>query len=153
MVDTAINHIIEVGLGELLAKIDIKSVFLLLPVHPSDHHLLAIEWIKGIWNLHTYLSAIWPEVCFQLISILADLFSRILDQKSALPTIHITCMTHSMLIFVMIIILLESQQPLAHLHLPTGCTHPVTTNFSVSYVAQLFTSGLATTTRATYTAG
>jgi len=37
-VDTAINHIIDLqGPGTLLAKVDIKSAFHLLPVHSSDH--------------------------------------------------------------------------------------------------------------------
>ena len=54
MVDTAINYIIELGPGAILAKIDIKSAFHLLSVHPSDRHLLAMEWNKGIY-IDTYL--------------------------------------------------------------------------------------------------
>ena len=42
-VDTAIDHITKLGSGALLAKIDIKSTFRLLPVHPADRHLLAME--------------------------------------------------------------------------------------------------------------
>ena len=43
-VDTAINKILELGPNTLMAKVDIKSAFRLLPVHPADRHLLAMEW-------------------------------------------------------------------------------------------------------------
>jgi len=42
-VDSAIQYIQSLGKGTLLAKIDIKSAFRLLPVHPADHYLLAME--------------------------------------------------------------------------------------------------------------
>ena len=42
-VDEAINKILELGSNTLMAKIDIKSAFRLLPVHPADRHLLALE--------------------------------------------------------------------------------------------------------------
>ena len=85
-VDTAINHIIKLGPGSLLAKIDIKSAFRLLPVHPTDCHLLAMEWNKGI-----YIDTCLPfglRSAPKLFNILADLFSWILDQHMASPTIH-----------------------------------------------------------------
>ena len=85
-VDTAINHIIELGPGALLAKMDIKSAFRLLPVHPSDRHLLAMKWNKGI-----YIDTCLPfglRSAPKLFNILADLLSWILDQKGASPTIH-----------------------------------------------------------------
>ena len=34
----------QLGKGALLAKLDIKSAYRLVPVHPQDHDLLAIEW-------------------------------------------------------------------------------------------------------------
>ena len=85
-VDTAINHIIELGPGTLLAKIDIKSTFRLLPVHPSDRHLLAMKWNEGI-----YIDTCLPfglRSAPKLFNILADLFSWILGQQAASPTIH-----------------------------------------------------------------
>ena len=45
-VDTAIQYILQMGPGALLAKMDIKHAFRLLPVHPADRHLLAMSW-KG----------------------------------------------------------------------------------------------------------
>ena len=82
-VDTAINRIIKLGTGTLLAKIDIKSAFHLLPVHPSDHHLLAMKWNKGDCCL-----PFGPRSVPKLFNILADLFLWILHQQAASPTIH-----------------------------------------------------------------
>ena len=45
-IDDAIQNIITLGPGTLLAKIDIRSAFRLIPVHPADRHLLAMKW-KG----------------------------------------------------------------------------------------------------------
>ena len=42
-VDSAITEIMKSGRGTLLAKVDIKSAFRLLPVHPADRHLLAMS--------------------------------------------------------------------------------------------------------------
>jgi len=85
-VDTAINHIIELGSGTLLAKIDIKSAFRLLPVHPSDRHRLAMKWNTGI-----YIDSCLPfglRSAPKLFNILADLYLWILHQQAASPTIH-----------------------------------------------------------------
>ena len=76
----------ELGLGTLLAKIDIKSAFRLLPVHPSDRHLLAMKWNKGI-----YIDSCLPfslRSAPKLFNILADLFLWILQQQATFPTIH-----------------------------------------------------------------
>ena len=34
----------QLGLDALLAKVDIKSAYRLIPVHPQDHLLLAMQW-------------------------------------------------------------------------------------------------------------
>ena len=54
MVDTAMWHILNTRTGALLAKIDIKHAFRLLPVHPADCHLLAKSW-KGDLLIDTHL--------------------------------------------------------------------------------------------------
>ena len=85
-VDTAIYHITKLGSGALLAKMDIKSAFRLLPVHPADRHLLAMEWNGGV-----YIDTCLPfglRSASKLFKILADLFSWLLDQQGASPTIH-----------------------------------------------------------------
>ena len=66
-VDTAIDHIIELGPRTLLAKMDIKSAFCLLPMHPSDRHLLVMEWKCHVRHLHRHLPSVWPEVCSQAV--------------------------------------------------------------------------------------
>ena len=43
-VDSATKYIKQIGQGTLLAKIDIKSVFRLLPVHPTD-----LRWDKHLF--------------------------------------------------------------------------------------------------------
>ena len=43
-IDDAINSILSMGPYTLMAKIDIKSAFRLLPVHPADRHLLLMQW-------------------------------------------------------------------------------------------------------------
>ena len=45
----AIQTILALGPGTLLAKIDIKSAFRFLPVHPTDRHLLGMRWNGEIY--------------------------------------------------------------------------------------------------------
>ena len=42
-IDDAVNHILELGCGTHLAKIDIKNAFRLIPVNPTDRHLLGMQ--------------------------------------------------------------------------------------------------------------
>ena len=37
------------GPGTLLAKIDIKSAYHIIPVHPADRHQLGMSWKGGIY--------------------------------------------------------------------------------------------------------
>ena len=74
-VDDAVQNIIKIGRGALLAKVDIKSAFRLLPVHPSDRHLIAMKW-----NHHIYIDACLPfglRSAPKLFNILADLLTWI----------------------------------------------------------------------------
>ena len=48
-IDDAINQILSLGKGTMMAKIDIKSAFRLLPVHPADRHLLMMNWNNSIY--------------------------------------------------------------------------------------------------------
>ena len=43
-IDDAINMILRLGRGTLLAKIDIRNAFRLCPVRPEDRPLLGIYW-------------------------------------------------------------------------------------------------------------
>ena len=40
----AVDVIAEGGQGTLLAKVDIKSAYRIIPVHPEDHQLLGMLW-------------------------------------------------------------------------------------------------------------
>ena len=85
-VDSAIQHIQQLGQGTLLAKIDVKSAFRLLPVHPADRHLLAMRWDHNI-----YIDACLPfglRSAPKLFNVLADLLSWILTQKQVSPVLH-----------------------------------------------------------------
>ena len=75
----------KLGLGILLTKMDIKNAFRLLPVHPADCHLLAMEWNNGIY-IDTYLPFSLRSAP-KLFNILADLLLWILSQKGTSPTI------------------------------------------------------------------
>ena len=85
-VDTAIWHILSLGPGSLLAKLDVKSAFCLLPVHVADRHLLAM-----CWNNQIYIDTCLPfglRSAPKLFNVLADLLSWILIQQGISPLIH-----------------------------------------------------------------
>ena len=85
-IDTAIRQILAFGPGTLLAKIDIKSAFRLLPVHPADRHLLAMQW-----NHQIYIDMCLPfglRSVPKLFNILADFLSWIVEQKCVSPVLH-----------------------------------------------------------------
>ena len=42
--DDAINFIKVLGQSCVLAKTDVRSAFLIIPVHPPDHPLLGFQW-------------------------------------------------------------------------------------------------------------
>ena len=85
-IDTAIKHILTTGPGTLLAKVDIKNAFRLLPVHPADRHMLATKW-----NNQVYIDTRLPfglRSAPKLFNILADLLSWILESKGVSPILH-----------------------------------------------------------------
>jgi len=43
-VDAVVEKILELGRGALLAKLDIKQAYRMIPVHPQDTLLLGMEW-------------------------------------------------------------------------------------------------------------
>ena len=85
-VDSAIQRIQLLGQGTLLAKIYVKSAFRLLPVHPSDRHLLAMDWDRSL-----YIDTCLPfglRSAPKLFNVLADLLFWILTQKGISPLFH-----------------------------------------------------------------
>ena len=85
-VDDAIAKILETGPDTLLAKLDMKNAFRLLPVHPADRHLLAMEW-----NNQVYIDTCLPfglRSAPKLFTILADLLSWIAIDKGVSFSMH-----------------------------------------------------------------
>ena len=84
--EDAIKEIQKTGCNTLLAKVDIKNAFRLLPVHPSDRHLLAMEW-----NQQIYIDTCLPfglRSAPKLFNILADLLSWITRQRGVSTSMH-----------------------------------------------------------------
>jgi hypothetical protein len=51
--DVAVQLVVEVGRGAVMAKADIQSAFRLLPVHPSDFQLLGMK-VSGKFFVDTW---------------------------------------------------------------------------------------------------
>ena len=85
-VDDAIGHILKLGRGTHLAKIDIKSAFRLIPVHPADRHLLAMVWQDSL-----FIDTCLPfglRSAPKLFNILADLLEWILLNQGVTFVLH-----------------------------------------------------------------
>ena len=52
----AIDSVMRLDRGALIAKIDIKSAFRLCPVHPSDHKPLGMKWRAHSTSTVSFLS-------------------------------------------------------------------------------------------------
>ena len=48
-IDDAVNCILRLGPGTVLIKVDLKSAYRIIPIHPQDQHLLAISWAGGTY--------------------------------------------------------------------------------------------------------
>ena len=48
-VDAIAERVMSMGQGTWLAKLDIKSAFRIIPVHPSDRYLLGVEWKQAVY--------------------------------------------------------------------------------------------------------
>ena len=82
-VDDTINSIVELGQHTLLAKVDIKSAFRLLPVHPADRNLLAMEWCNNI-----YIDGCLPFDLHSAPKLFNILLSWIAQQQGISQTLH-----------------------------------------------------------------
>ena len=82
-VDDAISTIIKYGPNML---VDIKNAFRLIPVHPGDRHLLAMQW-----NNQVYIDGCLPfGLCTapKLFNLMADLLSWIATQEGIQCIFH-----------------------------------------------------------------
>ena len=68
-VQTAIKMINSIGQGCFMAKADIESAYRIVPIHPSQFHLLGFKW-RGKYYYDKYLPMGMAESCsiFELIS-------------------------------------------------------------------------------------
>ena len=61
----------SLGRGTMLAKIDLKDAYRIVPVHPDDYHLIGVTW-----NGHAYLDRALPfglRSALKIFSAIADL--------------------------------------------------------------------------------
>ena len=87
-IDNAIQGILRLGKGAMLAKIDIQSAFRLLPVHSSDRHLLSMSWTDGVY---IYIDTCLPfglRSVPKLFNVMADLLAWILQQQGVSELLH-----------------------------------------------------------------
>lgn len=85
-VDDTIDHILHMGPNTLLAKVDIKNAFRLLPVHSADRHFLAMEWENRIYF----------DICLsfrlrsapKLFNMLVEMLTWIVQQNRVTLSIH-----------------------------------------------------------------
>ena len=85
-VDDAAQKIISLGPGTLMAKIDIRSPFRLIPVHPTDRHLLGMKWKE-----YTFIDTCLPfglRSAPKLFNILADLLTGVLTRQGVTFVLH-----------------------------------------------------------------
>ena len=79
-------RVIATGPNTLLAKLDVKNIFRLLPVHPTDRHLLAMELENAI-----YLDTCLPfglQSASKLFNILEELLAWIAQHNGVAFSIH-----------------------------------------------------------------
>ena len=48
--DDAVAAIKQIGLGAQLAKVDIRSAYCIIPVHPEDRWLLGMVWEGALYT-------------------------------------------------------------------------------------------------------
>ena len=85
-VDDAVDIIKKLGRGTQLVKLDVKDAYRIVPVHPSDYHLLGIRWRD-----RTYVDRALPfgrRSAPKFFSALADLVAWVLDQQGIRHQLH-----------------------------------------------------------------
>ena len=85
-VDDAVECILALGRGTELVKIDLKNAYRMVPVHPEDHHLLAISWMG-----QTYIDRALPfglRSAPEIFSAVADMIAWALHCAGIRHQIH-----------------------------------------------------------------
>ena len=82
--DDVADNVAQLGTGALLAKVDIESAYWLIPVHPQDRPLQAIQW-----NGRIYIDPMLPfGLCSdpKIFNAVADALNSYL-QQSGIPLV------------------------------------------------------------------
>ena len=85
-VDQAVHRIIRIGVGALLAKIDIQHAFRNIPVHPSDRKYLGMSWKNN-----TYIDTVLPfglRSAPKIFNAVADALEWILLKAGVTDLLH-----------------------------------------------------------------
>lgn len=85
-VDQVAQKILELGPGTEMGKIDVKSAYRIVPVHPADRHLLGMQWDGQV-----YVDAALPfglRSAPKIFNALADALEWILKHKGVLHLWH-----------------------------------------------------------------
>ena len=82
-VDDTVQRLLNLGPGALMAKVDLKSAFCMVPVHPADWELLGMYW-RGMFYVNTCLPFGLRSAPF-LFNKVATALERILQHNYAIP--------------------------------------------------------------------
>ncbi len=85
-VDEIVDEILSLGQGTLMAKVDIKQAYRMVPVHPDDRHLLAVQW-EG----QTYIDKVLPfglRSAPLIFTAVADALQWIMAKRGVYPVFH-----------------------------------------------------------------
>ena len=85
-VDEIASLVLQLGVGSLMAKVDIESAYRLIPVHPLDRPLQAMEW-KG----KLYVDPMLPfglQSAPKIFSAVADALNWMLEQSGVRHSRH-----------------------------------------------------------------
>lgn len=85
-VRSAAEAVARLGRGALLAKIDIKAAYRMLPVHPDDRWLLGMQW-EGALFVETALP-FGLRSAPKLFTAVADALEWIVEQEGVHPIMH-----------------------------------------------------------------
>ena len=82
-VDDVVQHVLQLGVRAELVKIDLRNAYRIIPVHPQDHHLLAISW-EG----ETYIVPFGLRSAPKIFSTVADMLAWALHCSGIRHQIH-----------------------------------------------------------------
>ena len=99
-IDTAVKLVQSMGQGTLLTKMDLKEAYRLVPVHPTDCPLLAVQWQGttfidgalpfGLWSAPKLLSAIADGLLWIILKERIQLAIHYLDSSGHQASQHAT---------------------------------------------------------------